>query len=1018
MQFKKVDATVTFPQIEKRILEFWEKEKIFEQVELLGKKRKQFTFYDGPPFATGLPHYGHIQASTHKDAVGRYWTMKGYYVPRKFGWDTHGLPVEYEIEKELNISGKQEIETMGVEAFNNACKGIVFRYTSEWEKTLKRVGRWGDYQHAYATMQRPYMESIWWVVKQIWDKGLVYQDYRSTWYCPRCGTPLSNFEVNLGYKDNVEDPSIYVKLQLEDDPNAYLLVWTTTPWTLPGNAAVAIHPELKYVRIKLGAAAEGQLSGKNPEAIERLKVSIGQELILAKDRLSVIDEPYEIVKEYKAKQLIGKKYKPLFSCIPTDKKAYYVLSADFVSSEEGTGIVHIAPAFGEDDFTMGKEHDLPVFRTVAEDGGMSKEVTQWAGVFVKEADHAIIDELTKRELMYKAEKCHHTYPFCWRCDSPLLNYSMKTWYIKVSSLRDRLVSLNQQIRWVPEHIKDGRFGKWLEGARDWNISRNRYWGNPLPIWQCTCGHQECIGSLAELKEKATYDFVDKIDELDLHRPYIDDVKLVCAKCGGEMKRVEEVLDCWFESGAMPYAQNHYPFEHIHEFEKSFPADFITEAIDQTRGWFYTLHVLAAILFDKPAFKNVIVSGIGLDEKGVKLSKRLRNYVEPEILMEEVGADAMRYYFYSSTPLGESWRFSDNLVKEKMRKVNILLYQSYSFFMTYASIDGWIPKTRNSKLETRNLLDRWILSKLQTLVKTVDEQMQEFELAKAARPIEDFIGDLSTWYIRRSRRRFWKSESDADKEAAYDTLYTVLVTMSKVIAPFMPFLAEELYQNLVRTQNPGHRTKKSETGTQQPVSVHMCSFPAVAEDLIDIQLEEQMAAIQQIVETARAIRSVERLKNRQPLQTLVFASKDGKDLALENELLGIVAEEINVKEVKQVKDIPEGFARNDATSIVVALDLTVTDTLKQEGLIRELVRQIQSSRKEAKFAIEDRIETYLEFENELLSKALKGWEEYVKKETLSEQLTIGKLNVAKTKILQFQGEVKVDKVLIKLGLKKL
>ncbi|HNT30691.1 MAG TPA: isoleucine--tRNA ligase, partial [bacterium] len=578
--FKQRDAKVNFPEIEQQVLDFWEKQQIFEKSIKNRAKAPIFNFYDGPPFATGLPHYGHILAGAIKDAIPRYKTMKGFKVERPNGWDCHGLPVEYEIEKELNISGKPEIEVMGVENFNKACRGIVFRYTSEWEKTIKRMGRWVDFEHSYATMNRDYMESIWWVFKQIWDKDLIYQDYRSTWYCPRCGTPLSNFEVNQGYKDNVQDPSVYVKLQLEDDPNTFLLIWTTTPWTLPGNSAVAINPSLEYVKIKLGDRVQG--SGDR-ELTDAEIASVGQQFILARERLSVIEQPYEIVKKLKAKDLKGKKYRPVYSFIPTEKKAYYVAEADFVSADDGTGIVHMAPAFGEDDFNLGKELDLPVFRTVDEEGRMSPEVTQWAGTFVKQADDLIKEELTKRELLYKHGTIRHTYPFCWRCDSPLLNYSLKTWFVRVTAIREQLIENNQKIQWVPGHIRDGRFGKWLESVRDWNISRNRYWGTPLPIWECeSCGTFDCVGSIAELKEKAAYGSVDAVTDLDLHRPYIDEIKLTCPKCGKPMHRIEEVLDCWFESGSMPYAQQHYPFERKEEFEDNFPADFIAEGMDQTR----------------------------------------------------------------------------------------------------------------------------------------------------------------------------------------------------------------------------------------------------------------------------------------------------------------------------------------------------------------------------------------------------------------------------------------------------
>jgi len=685
----------------------------------------------------------------------------------------------------------------------------------------------------------------------------------------------------------------------------------------------------------------------------------------------------------------------------SDKKSHYVTLADFVTNQEGTGIVHIAPAFGEDDFNLGKQLDLPIYRTVDEEGRIAKEVSQWMGIFVKEADNQIMEELTQRSLLYRHEKIKHTYPFCWRCDSPLLSYSLKTWFIKVSEVRERLVETNMQINWVPEHVKEGRFGNWLENARDWNVSRNRYWGTPLPIWEChDCGHQLCVGSLEELKQYAAESQKNDIEDLDLHRPFIDDIKLLCPNCGKPAVRVEEVLDCWFESGSMPYAQEHYPFENKYEFENSFPADFIAEGMDQTRGWFYTLHVIANILFDKPAFSNVIVNGIGLDEKGVKLSKRLRNYTEPEVLMDKAGADAMRYFFFAGTPMGEDWRFSEKLVIEKMRKVLMTWWNSYVFFTTYASIDDWDPqKAPEVKAPEQNVLDKWIMSRLQSLINQMTESFERYDLTKAARPIEGFINEMSTWYIRRSRRRFWKTENDDDKNSAYSTLYTVLITLTKLTAPIMPFISEEIYQDLVVSFDPS-----------APESVHLCLYPEVDTSLIDQQLESNMDKVQQIVEMARALRSKVGIKIRQPLKELRIWAED---LNLEQELEEIIIEEINVKKMVVAEQIPDYYLSQETDDLKVTLDPTLTEELKREGMIRDLVREIQSARKKAGLQIEDHINLDLLFESAELTSAIQEWREYLLSETLCQDLKVQDDHVSGS----FQTDFEVQRVQVKLGISK-
>ncbi len=1018
--FSEVNAKQSFPDMEHNLLKFWEDESIFEESVARRKKRKKYVFFDGPPFANGLPHYGHILANALKDAVTRYWTMKGYYVPRTNGWDCHGLPVEYEIEKELEISGKKDIEKYGIENFNEKCRESVFKYTNEWEKLLRRIGRWLDHEETYATLQNDYMESIWWVFKQIWDKEMVYQGHKSMHICPRCETPLSNFEVTQGYKD-VTDLSITCKFELKDEPGIFILAWTTTPWTLPGNVALALGADIKYVKIK---AENGEI------------------YILAEDLLEKVmgDSNYEVQGNITAKELEGKSYKPLFPFYEgkLENKAYIIILADFVSTEDGTGVVHIAPAFGEDDLRVGQENGLEVLQHVNGDGTFKAEVEPWAGKFVKKMDQNIADWLDEKGLLFKKENYRHSYPHCWRCDTPLLNYSTKAWFIRVTDIKDRLLANNEKIHWQPEHIKEGRFGKWLDGARDWNISRNRYWGCPIPIWECDkCDNKKAVGSVEELKQNSIDGKLpERHGDLDLHIPYINEIEFKCDKCEGTMKRIPEVLDCWFESGSMPYAQLHYPFENKEEFESNFPAQFIAEGLDQTRGWFYTLHVLSTILFDKPAFENVIVNGILLAADGEKLSKRKKNYPDPNMLFDTRGVDAVRFFLYSSTaPLAEDVRFSEQHVDDLIKKFVLTLWNTYSFFVTYANIDEWQPKD-DKDFKPQHKLDQWILSELHQLIEECTEQLDDYNLTRGTRPMIDFVDNLSNWYIRRSRRRFWKSESDKDKSEAYQTLYVVLTEFTKLIAPFMPFISDEIYRNL--TQND----KESES------SVHLCDWPVANHEMIRRDLNDEMAVVRRIVNLGHSVRAKAQIKVRQPLAKVQVALPESVDKEIILAQKDVICEELNVKDlevltevgevvnkvvkpdakklgpkygkdvqkiIQQIKDGDfeeldggrfkvgefelgpeevevgfegaEGYDVQGEAGFVVVLDTEISDDLKNEGYAREVVRFVQELRKQAGFEVYERIYLQVKAEGDIEA-AVTQFADYIKRETLSIELQQG------------------------------
>ncbi len=966
---------------EQEILKYWEEHGSFEKSISSRPEGKPYHFYDGPPFATGLPHYGHIVASLMKDAVPRYWTMKGKRVERKWGWDCHGLPVENIIEKELELSSKKEIEEYGVDKFNEACRATVLKYAHEWEKTVRRMGRWVDMQHDYKTMDPSFMESVWWVFKQLWDNGLIYKDYKAMHICPRCSTTLSNFEVTQGYKD-IKDISVIAEFKIKKSNNhkinipesTSILVWTTTPWTLPGNVLVAVGPDIDYVMI------EKQDMGTGPLVY----------FILAKERLEEVlkDSEYKIVQNLKGSDLVGIEYEPLFPYYKDTPNAFRVVAAEFVSVTDGTGIVHIAPAFGEDDFKVGKAEGLPLVQHVSMDGKFKSEVTDFAGMDVKpkddntKADVEIIKWLAHNGKLFSKEKIEHSYPHCWRCDTPLLNYATTSWFVRVTQIKEQLLQNNQKINWVPEHIKEGRFGQWLEGARDWAISRSRYWGTPLPVWECTgekCEHRLVIGSVAEFEKLSGKEITD------LHKHIIDTIELPCATCGGTMKRIPEVLDCWFESGSMPYGQMHYPFENKDKFEASFPAEFIAEGQDQTRGWFYTLHVLATALTmgekpaipvknSEPAFKNVIVNGIVLAEDGRKMSKRLKNYPEPEIVIEKYGADALRYYLITSPVMAaEALNFSEAGVREMYSKLINTVYNVLEFYKMFAG------ENKPSKLESENVLDKWILAKLQALVKDVTDGMEAYKLVEASRPIVEFVTELSQWYVRRSRDRF-KGDDANDKQAALATLREVLLTLSKVMAPFTPFIAEKIYR---------------EVGGEKE-SVHLEDWVEVDKKLIDDEVIKMMETTRKIVEIGLSLRANAGIKVRQVLgKVSIF------DLELIDGYKKIISDELNVKEVVGIvenidsdKDwnfnisTEDNLYKSNTLIYQVALYTKLTDELKKEGLLREIVRTINQIRKDQKLTISDRVSVKYHAKDELLQSVFSEYKDEIKKSVLADVVEEG------------------------------
>ncbi|MDI6811548.1 MAG: isoleucine--tRNA ligase [archaeon] len=952
--FRSEPQKADFLKLEEGILARWAKEKTFERSVDQREGCDKFVFVEGPPTANGLPHPGHILTRVVKDLVLRYKTMRGFYVRRKAGWDTHGLPVEIEVEKELGISTKREIEIYGIEKFNRKCKESVFRYEKEWVNATKRVGFWIDMDDPYITFDNKYIESVWWSLKEIWKKGLLYKGHKVVPFCPRCETTLSSHEVAQGYED-VEDPSVYVKFKLkqkESEP-LYLLAWTTTPWTLLGNIALAVHPLHTYVKVRVK-------DGANEEV-----------LILAEARLDVLEGEYEILEQFTGKDLEDLEYERLFDYAKVEGgKSHKVITADFVTIEEGTGVVHIAPAFGEVDYEVCREKKLGFSQPVNSEGRFTNEVPPLEGMFVKDADKLIIEMLKEQGSLYKEDRYLHSYPFCWRCNSPLLYYARESWFIAMKLLRDNLLANNEKINWYPKHLKYGRFGNFLENIEDWALSRERFWGTPLNIWICTsCGKQYCVASIEELREKAKNSV--SLD-IDLHRPYIDDVVLKCEECGSDARRVKDVIDCWYDSGSAPFAQWHYPFED-EEFNQNFPADFITEAIDQTRGWFYSLLGVSTAIFDAPPYLNVLSLGHILDEKGVKMSKSKGNVVDINDIFNTDGADALRWYLFTAGPLTEDIRFSVSAIREKQNKFLNTLWNSYFFFVTYATIDNFNPKGKNIPVGKRSAMDRWIVSRLNTLTKDVIDALERFEIHVAARKLEEFVvADLSNWYIRRSRRRFWIVEENFDKDCAYLTLYEVLVALCKLLAPFVPFITEHIYQNMVR--------KISEDELE---SVHLCDYPTPDEALIEIELEDSMELVSRLVEAGRRARSEAGIKVRQPLREVVVVCGEGEKEKAAS-LAGILQDELNVHGVKFEEGVAAAENYNQVEvdeGTTLFLDISLDNTLIEEGLVRDIVRRIQGMRKDRDLEYTAKIRIMYEGD-EAVKEAVKKFQDYICEETLA------------------------------------
>ncbi len=1040
--FKPVDSRQSFPKMEEEVLRLWKDNDIFRKSVAQRPEDRPYIFYEGPPTANARPGVHHVLSRAFKDLFPRYKTMRGYRVERKAGWDTHGLPVELEVERELGLKSKPEIEQFGIEEFNRRCRESVVRYVKEWEALTERIAFWVDLQDAYITYDNGYIESVWWIVKQLWDNNLLYLDYRSTPHCPRCGTSLSDGEVALGYREDTPDPSVYVKFRLTDvgahhdaplrgDSPIYLLAWTTTPWTLPGNTALAVQAYAEYSVIEVEGAQTG---GRPPER-----------LVVATALLeSALPEGYRVLGTLAGNELVGLQYEPLYDptawgvpamwfdtaqngrLVAVDgpskvERAYTVIGGEFVSMEDGAGIVHIAPAFGGEDFDIGKQLGLLFLQPVDTRGGMP-EGSPWPGIFVKDADAAITEDLVRRGLLLRHETIKHTYPFCWRCDTPLLYYAKPTWYIRTTAVKDSLIAGNEKINWYPEHIKHGRFGDWLRNNVDWALSRERYWGTPLPVWQCAdCGERACVGSRAEMRERAVdQGAVDALD--DLHRPYVDRIELRCGQCSGTMRRLPEVMDSWFDSGAMPYAQWRYPRENRDSFARSFPADFICEAVDQTRGWFYTLHAESVLLHATGAvpenlcYRNVICLGHIQDDKGRKMSKSLGNAVEPMTVIDASGADALRWYLYTATRPGEARRFSSQLVAESLRRFLLTLWNTYSFFVTYANLDGFDP-TKAAKGEQTEL-DRWVLSELNALVQKVTDRLEEYDPTASGRAIQNFVEDLSNWYVRRSRRRFWKGELDADKLAAYHTLYTCLVTLSKLLAPFTPFVAESMYQNLVRSVDGG-----------APESVHLASWPEADAALVDQALMDETRVVMRVVSLGRNARSRAGIKVRQPLaMATAFVASEYHAQGLRR-LRDQVLDELNVKDltVLVLPDVfkepytrpddllkqlaPGSVLAEDEAGYAVGLDTTVTPELAEEGLAREMVHRIQNLRKAAGFEISDRIAVYYAGWDRLRDVFAKHGG-YVREETLAQDLEDGAPPDG-----AFTEEQKVDGEIVTLAVRK-
>ena len=1012
--YKKVELPQGFVGMEKEIANLWNARNVIKKNFDMNQDGEYFTFYDGPPTANGKPHIGHILTRVMKDIIPRYKVMKGYKVIRKAGWDTHGLPVELEIEKKLGISGKEQIEEYGVEKFVKECKESVFTYVSMWEKMTEQIGYWVDMENPYVTYHNPYIESVWWALKQMWDKGLLYEGHKVMPYCPRCGTALSSHEVAQGYKD-VKDLTAIAKFKVADEDNKYILAWTTTPWTLPSNLALCINKAYTYIEAKV-----------NDEI-----------LILAKDLApKVLGEDFEIVREFQGTELLGTKYEQLMPFGKVEGKAFEVIHGDYVTLSDGTGVVHIAPAYGEDDSLVAKANGITFINLVDKEGKFVEEVTPWAGKFVKKCDESICKWLEENNKLFKAEKHLHSYPHCWRCDTPLLYYPKESWFVAMTTLRDKLIENNNKINWYPDNIRTGRFGKFLENVIDWGISRDRYWGTPLPIWECECGHKECIGSIEELKNKG----INVPEDIELHKPYIDAVHLNCPECGKEMERVKEVIDCWFDSGSMPFAQLHYPFENKELFEQNYPAQFISEAVDQTRGWFYTLLAISTAVFDRNPFENCIVLGHVLDKKGLKMSKSKGNVVDPFEVLGSEGADATRWHFYTASAPWLPTRFSTDDVSEAGRKFLSTLWNVYSFYVLYADLDKFNP-TEYADFVSDNVMDKWIMSKLNTLVKDVDAKLNSYDITNAALAIEDFTDELSNWYVRRNRARYWSETLTDDKIGAYVTLYRVLTTLVKVAAPFVPFITEEIYQNLVVNLDP-----------QAEESVHLCLWPEVDEKAIDKNLEAEMDLAYKIVKLGRSARNGANIKNRQPLSKMLVSTDSlpayygdiitdelniktvefgadlsthvnfeikpnlpvlgraygkmipqiRKEIGARNQMElaqtiqngGVVTINIDGTEIELNKENLlvtmqglEGYAVAGEGSTGVVLDTHISEELREEGHVREMISKIQNMRKESGFQVADKIKLYVA-DNEMLMNVIKKFADVIKRDTLTEEIVFG------------------------------
>ena len=1050
--YQKVDTNLNFVDREKKVEEFWKENHIFEKSMENRKEGETYTFYDGPPTANGKPHIGHVLTRVIKDMIPRYRTMKGYMVPRKAGWDTHGLPVELEVEKKLGLDGKEQIEEYGMEPFIKQCKESVWKYKGMWEDFSSTVGFWADMEHPYVTYYDDYIESEWWALKEIWNKKLLYKGFKIVPYCPRCGTPLSAQEVSQGYK-TVKERSAVVRFKVVGE-DAYFLAWTTTPWTLPSNVALCVNPDETYCKVK---AADGYTYYMAEALLDKV---LGK---LAKEEG---EKAYEVLETYKGTDLEYKAYEPLFACAgeaaaKQKKKAHFVTCDNYVTMSDGTGIVHIAPAFGEDDSRIGRNYELPFVQFVDGQGNLTKE-TPYAGVFVKKADPMVLTDLDKEGKLFDAPKFEHDYPHCWRCDTPLIYYARESWFIKMTAVKDDLIRNNNTINWIPESIGKGRFGDWLENVQDWGISRNRYWGTPLNFWQCECGHMHSIGSRQELFEMSGD---ERAKTVELHRPYIDEITLKCPECGGEMHRVPEVIDCWFDSGAMPFAQHHYPFENKELFEQQFPANFISEAVDQTRGWFYSLLAESTLLFNKAPYKNVIVLGHVQDENGQKMSKSKGNAVDPFDALNKYGADAIRWYFYINSAPWLPNRFHGKAVVEGQRKFMSTLWNTYAFFVLYADIDNFDPTKYELNYDQLPVMDKWLLSRLNTTVQAVDNDLANYKIPEAARALQEFVDEMSNWYVRRSRERFWAKGMEQDKINAYMTLYHALVTIAKTAAPMIPFMTEDIYQNLVRSVDK-----------DAPESIHLCDFPTVNEAWIDKDLEADMKELLEIVVLGRACRNTANIKNRQPIGTMyVKAEKKMSEFYTD-----IIADELNVKEVKFADDVEsfisysfkpqlrtvgpkygkllggirqaltdingtaamnelrtngvlkldingndvelteedllietaqtEGYVSESDGETSVVLDTNLTPELIEEGFVREIISKIQTMRKEAGFEVMDKIVVYAHG-NDKIQDVMKTHEDEIKSEVLADEMVLGETD-------GYVKEWNINKEAVTMGVKKL